>query len=82
MSHDRHLRNFISTDILDRNMIDYVSDFYQHSNWAISDFRARGSNTLDDLHRTFCLHLYGCKLGNLTSDYMAKSGMPNLESAI
>ena len=55
-SHDRHLGNYISTDILDRNMIDYVSNFYQRSNWIISDFRACDSFTLDYIHRTFCLH--------------------------
>ena len=84
VSHDKHLSNFISADILGSNMIDYVSDFYQRSNWVISDFRARGSNTLDGLHtcRTSCLHVYGYKLGNLTSDYVAKSETPNLESAI
>ena len=56
VSHDRHLGNFISTDILNRNMIDYVSDFYQHSNWACD------STTLDDLYRTFGLHLYSYQL--------------------
>ena len=56
VSHDRHLGNFISTDILNRNMIDYVSDFYQRSNWACD------STTLVDLYRTFGLHLYSCQL--------------------
>ena len=31
-------------------------------NWVISDFRACDSITLDDLHRTVCLHLYGVEL--------------------
>ena len=40
-------------------MIDYVSDFHQRSNWVISDFRVYDFITLDDLHRTLCLLLYG-----------------------
>ena len=46
VSHDRHLGDFISTDILDRNMIDYVSDFYERCNCVMSDFRACDSITI------------------------------------
>ena len=32
VSHDKHLDNFISTDILNKNMIDYVNDSSKRSN--------------------------------------------------
>ena len=35
---DKHLGNYISTDIADRNIIDSVYDLYQRSNWVISAF--------------------------------------------
>ena len=34
---DKHLGNYISTDIADRNIVDNVYDLYQRSNWVISD---------------------------------------------
>ena len=57
VSHDKDLDNFISTHILNKNII-HVNDFYQRSNWIISDFRACSSITLDDLHKTFGLHYW------------------------
>ena len=47
---DKHLGNYISTNIHDRNIIGSVSDLYQRSNWVISDFRACDSNTLDVIY--------------------------------
>ena len=44
---DKHLGNYISTDIADRNIVDSVYDLYQRSIWVISDFRVCDSNTLD-----------------------------------
>ena len=35
---DKHLRNYISTNIYDRNIISNVCNFYQRSNSVISDF--------------------------------------------
>ena len=66
---DKHLGNYISTNIHDRNIIGSVSDLYQRSNWVISDFRACDSNTLDNLHRTYCMHMYGCELWDLNCNY-------------
>ena len=60
---DKHLGNYISTNIHDRNIIGSVSDLYQRSNWVISDFRACDRNTLDNLDRTYCMHMYGYELG-------------------
>ena len=51
VSRDRHLCSFNSTAMLDRNMINYVSDFYQRSYWIINDFRSCNYAALDDLHR-------------------------------
>ena len=36
---DKHLGNYISTDIADRNIVDSVYDLYQRSNWVTSDFK-------------------------------------------
>ena len=59
---DKHLGNYISTNITDRNIIDNICDLYQGSNRFISDFRVCDSNALDSLHRTYCMHMYGCEL--------------------
>ena len=55
VSSDKHLGNYLSTDIADRNIVDNVYDLYQiqRSNWVISDFRVCDSSTLDSLHRTY-----------------------------
>ena len=49
---DKHLKNYISTNITDRNVIDNICDLCQRSNRVISDFRVCDSNALDSLHRT------------------------------
>ena len=36
---DKHLGNFISTNIADRKITENVCDLYKGSNWIISDFR-------------------------------------------
>ena len=66
VTNEKHLGNFISTDIRDRNMLGQICDFYQCSNSVISDFRVCDSITLDKLHSTFCMYMYGCELWNLT----------------
>ena len=40
ISHDKHLGNYISTDIQDRNIIANVCDLYQRSNSIITEFHA------------------------------------------
>ena len=62
---DKHLGNFISHDIYDRHLYNTVCDFYQRSHGIINDFRSCDSITLDNLHRTYCMHMYGCELWNL-----------------
>ncbi len=69
---DKHLGNYISTCITDRNIIDNVCDFYQRSNWVLSDFGICDSMSLDSLHKTYCMHLYGCELWDLSSKYVDK----------
>ena len=49
---EKHLANYISTNITDRHIIDNISDFYQRSNRVISDVRVCVSSTLDSLHST------------------------------
>ena len=56
---DKHLGNYISTDLADRNIVDSVYDLYQRSNWVISNFRVCDSSTFDSLHRTYCMHMVG-----------------------
>ena len=63
---DLHLGNYISNDIHERNMTGIVCDFYQRSNSILDDFRACDSDIVDKLHTTFCMHMYGCELWNLS----------------
>ena len=65
VSSDKHLGNYISTDIADRNIVDNVYDLYQRSNWVISDFRVCDSSTLDSLHRTYCMHTHNAIVSQL-----------------
>ena len=62
VEHEKHLGNYISTNISDRNIIANVCDLYQRSNLLISDFRVCDSQTLDCLHKTYCMHMYGSEL--------------------
>ena len=66
VNEDKHLGNYISTNIYDRNIICNVCDFYQRSNSVISDFGICDSETLDKIHSTFCMHMYGCEFWNIT----------------
>ena len=69
---DKHLGNTRSTDIYNRNIISNVCEFYQRSNSVISDFSICDSETLDKVHSTFCMHMYGCELWNLNSSDVQK----------
>ena len=60
--HEKHLGNFLSTNIYDRNIISNVCDLYQRSNLLISDFRVCDCITLDSLFNTYSMHMYGCEL--------------------
>ena len=70
---DKHVGNFISTNIVDRNITEKVCDLYKRSNWIISDFSVCDSSTLDSLHRTYCMHMYGCELWDLNCKYVIES---------
>ena len=59
---DKHLGNYISTNVADRNIVDSVYYLYQRSTWVISNFRVCDSSTLDSLHQTYCMHMYECEL--------------------
>ena len=67
---DKHLGNYISTNITDRNIINNICDLYQRSNRVINDFRVCDSNALYSLHRTYCMHMYGCELWDLNCNYI------------
>ena len=64
--HEKHLGNLIVCDINDKYIDANVCDFYQRSHSIINAFRACDSDTLDRLHRTFCMHMYGCELWDLS----------------
>ena len=64
---DKHLGNFSSSDIQYRNVISSVCDLYQRSNSIIYDFSSCNSVSLDSLHNTLCMHMYGCELWNLSN---------------
>ena len=69
---DKHLDNYISDSIHDCHILNNVCDLYQRSNLIISQFRSCDSKTLDRLHKTYCMHMYGCDvaLWNLNCNYM------------
>ena len=62
--------NPVSVYIADRNIVDNFYDLYHRSNWVISDFRVCDSSTLDSLHRTYRMHMYGCELWDLNRNYV------------
>ena len=66
VSYDKHLGNYISTDIHDIKIIANLCDLYQRYNRIITEFHARDRETLDILHSTYCMHMYGCELWNFT----------------
>ena len=70
VEHEKHVRNYVSTDIVDRNIIADICDLYQRSNLLISDFRVCDSITLDSLHKIYCMHMYDSELWNLTCRYV------------
>ena len=51
-------------------MPDFIRTFYLKSNYL--DFRVCDSETSDSLHKTYCMHLYGCELWGLQQNYFKK----------
>ena len=60
VTNDVHLGNYVSADIYDRNIMNNVCDFYQRSNSIMNDLNLCDSETLDNIHSTFSMHMYGC----------------------
>ena len=71
---DKHLGNYISDSIHDRHILNNICDLYQRSNLLISQFRSCDSETLDRLHKTYCMHMCGCELWNLSCSYINERG--------
>ena len=65
VENEKHLGNYVSTDIEDRNIIADICDLYQRSNSLISDFRVCDSITLHRLHKIYYMHMYGSELWHL-----------------
>ena len=59
---DKHIGNYISNSIHDRHILNNICDLYQRSNLLISQFISFDSETVDRLHKTYCMHMYGCEL--------------------
>ena len=72
VEHEKHLGNYVSTNISDRNITANVGDLYQRSNLLISDFRVCDSQTPDCLHKSYCMHMYGSELWNLNCNYVVE----------
>ena len=62
VENEKHLGNYVSTDIEDRNIIADVCDLYRRSNLLISYFRVCDSIPLDILHKIYFMHMYGSEL--------------------
>ena len=67
---DKHLGSYIADSIHDRHILHNICDLYQRSNLLISQFRSCNSETLDRMHKTYCMHMYGCELWNLSCNYI------------
>ena len=64
---DKHLVKYLSTDINDRNTISNVCDLISKKQYSvIRDFSICDSETLNKIHSTFCMHMCGCELWNIT----------------
>ena len=67
---DKHLGNYILDYIHDRHILNNIFDLYQRRNLIISLFKTCDSETLDRLHKTYCMHMYGCESCNLSCNYI------------
>ena len=67
MNSEKHLGNFISSDIEDRNVISSVCDLYKRTNSIILDLNSSNSVSLNTLHSTLCMHMYRCERWNLSN---------------
>ena len=72
VEHEKHLRNFLSTNIYDRHIITNVCDLYKRSIFLISDLECYDCITLDSLFNTWkslLLSKLNRKTSTLTSNY-------------
>ena len=67
--HEKHLGNFISNHIYDRNVKVHVCRLFGKTNVVLCDFGYCDSSTLVNIHITFCMDLYVCELWNIRSKY-------------
>ena len=66
--HEKHLGNYVATDIADRNIIANVCDLYQLSNLMISEFRV--CDSIVYIRFTVCIIIYGSELWNINCSYV------------
>ena len=67
--HEKHLDNFISNNIYERNIKEHVCRLivFCKTNAILCDFGCCDSSTLVNIHRTCCMDLYDCELWNIGS---------------
>lgn len=67
-----YLGNYISMDILDRNINAMINTLYGKTNFIRSDFSMLDSSVIYRLHSTYCMSLYGIELYNYNDSNIAK----------
>ena len=68
----QYLGNYVSRDICNRNIESVIQDFWYKHNCMRANFNMLNSNTLNKLHSTYCMNIYGSELFNYNSKYVNK----------
>ena len=70
--HANHLGNIIGIKSTDTHIDECINDFYKRVNVLIAMFSKSTLHVKYKLFKTFCMHLYGCQLMDLSSKHMCK----------
>ena len=62
-------QQILQTETLQKTFVIYINEAI---GLLYSDFRVCDSSTLDSLHRTYCMHMYGCELWDINYKYEFK----------
>ena len=68
----QYLGNYVSRDTCDRNIESVIQDFWYKHNCMRANFNMLNSYTLNKLHSTYCMNIYGSELFNYNSKYVNK----------
>ena len=72
VSKEIYLGNYIIENIYDRAIKQTVCAFNAKSNQIISDFSVLDCFSLQKVHTTYCMSLYGCEIWNHNSRYISE----------